>query len=106
VINGFVDDSPAEKSKLKIGDVIMSVGVVAIHTQGDLANASFFAEPGTILEFKVKRDDKEIIVPLKVTIRPKNHKTTGIAINTNVSDSNSTSVADQNTTDVILSPNF
>ena len=106
VINGFVDDSPAEKSKLKIGDVIMSVVVVAIHTQGDLANASFFAEPGTILEFKVKRDDKEIIVPLKVTIRPKNHKTTGIAINTNISDSNSSSVADQNTTDVILSPNF
>ena len=49
-----------------------------------LANASFFAEPGTILEFKVKRDDKEIIVPLKVTIRPKNQKTTGIAINTNI----------------------
>lgn len=106
VINGFVDDSPAKISKLKIGDVIISVGGVSIQTQGDLANASFFAEPDTILEFKVKRDGKEIIVPLKVTIRPKNQKTSGPPISTNIEDSNSSSVADRNATDVILSPNF
>lgn len=106
VINGFVDDSPAKMSKLKIGDVIISVGGVSIQTQGDLANASFFAEPDTILEFKVKRDGKEIIVPLKVTIRPKNQKTSGPPISTNIEDSNSSSVADRNATDVILSPNF
>ena len=106
VINGFVDDSPAKMSKLKIGDFIISVGGVSIQTQGDLANASFFAEPDTILEFKVKRDGKEIIVPLKVTIRPKNQKTSGPPISTNIEDSNSSSVADRNATDVILSPNF
>ena len=106
VINGFVDDSPAKMSKLKIGDVIISVGGVSIQTQGDLANASFFAEPDTILEFRVKRDGKEIIVPLKVTIRPKNQKTSGPPISTNIEDSNSSSVADRNATDVILSPNF
>lgn len=106
VINGFVDDSPAKISKLKIGDVIISVGGVSIQTQGDLANASFFAEPDTILEFRVKRDGKEIIVPLKVTIRPKNQKTSGPPMSTNIEDSNSSSVADRNATDVILSPNF
>ena len=106
VINGFVDESPAKMSKLKTGDVIISVGGVSIHTQGDLANASFFAEPGTILEFKVKRDGKEIIVPLKVTIRPKNQKTSGPPVSTNIPESNSSSVADRNATDVIVSPNF
>ena len=106
VINGFVDDSPAKISKLKIGDVIISVGGVSIQTQGDLANASFFAEPDTILEFRVKRDGKEIIVPLKVTIRPKNQKTSGPPMSTNIEDSNSSSVADRNATDVILTPNF
>ena len=106
VINGFVDDSPAKISKLKIGDVIISVGGVSIQTQGDLANASFFAEPDTILEFKVKRDGKEIIVPLKVTIRPKNQKTSGPPMSTIIEDSNSSSVADRNATDVILTPNF
>ena len=106
VINGFVDDSPAKISKLKTGDIIISVGGVSIHTQGDLANASFFAEPNTIIEFKVKRDDKEIIVPLKVTIRPKNQKTSGPPVSSNIEESNSSSLADQNATDVIVSPNF
>tara|TARA_B100001248_G_scaffold246726_1_gene217562 strand:+ start:65 stop:1153 length:1089 start_codon:yes stop_codon:yes gene_type:complete len=106
VIDGFVDDSPAKMSKLKTGDIIISIGGVSIHTQGDLANASFFSEPDTIIEFKIKRDGKEIIVPLKVTIRPKNQKTSGPHISTNIEDSNSSSVADQNATDVIVSPNF
>ena len=74
VINGFVDDSPAKDSKLKVSDILHTVGGVSIKTQGDLANASFFAEPDTILEFKVKRDGKYFMIPLKVTIRPQNQK--------------------------------
>ena len=70
VINGFVDDSPAQKSNLKVGDVLLKVGNYQIHSQGDLANASFFSEAGTIQDFKVRRDGKELIVPLSVSSRP------------------------------------
>ena len=34
-------------------------------------NASFFAEPNTILDFKIKREGKELIVPLSVIRRPR-----------------------------------
>ncbi len=70
VINGFIDDSPAQKSNLKVGDVLLNVGNYEIYSQGDLANASFFSEPGTILDFKVKRNGKELSIPLSVKSRP------------------------------------
>ena len=50
----FIDDSPAQKSNLKVGDVLLNVGNYKIYSQGDLANASFFSEPGTILTSKLK----------------------------------------------------
>ena len=71
VITGFVDKSPAAKSNLKVGDVLLKVGNYSIRSQGDLANASFFAEPNTILDFKIKREGKELIVPLSVIRRPR-----------------------------------
>ena len=74
VINGFVENSPAQKSNLKVGDILLKVGNQPIHTQGDLANASFFAEPKTILEFMIKRNGKELLVPLSVTTRPPSEK--------------------------------
>jgi S1-C subfamily serine protease len=106
VINGFVDDSPAKDSKLKVGDILHTVGGVSIKTQGDLANASFFAEPDTILEFKVKRDGKNLMIPLKVTIRPQNQKLSTPSINLNLDESNSSSVADLNSTETVIPPNF
>ena len=44
VISGFIDDSPAKNSNLKVGDILLSVGQQKIISQGDLANASF-SEP-------------------------------------------------------------
>ena len=106
IINGFVDNSPAKDSKLKVGDIIHTVGGVSIKTQGDLANASFFAEPDTILEFKVKRDGKELIIPLKVTVRPKNQKLSPPLVNLNTDESNSSSMADMNSTKTIIPTKF
>ena len=106
VINGFVDDSPAKDSKLKVGDILQTVGGVSIMTQGDLANASFFAEPDTILEFKVKRAGKDLMIPLKVTIRPQNQKLSTPSINFNLDESNSSSIDDLNSTETVIPPNF
>ena len=89
VINGFIDDSPAQKSNLKVGDVLLNVGNYKIYSQGDLANASFFSEPGTILDFKVKRNGKELSIPLSVKSRP---------TQTIDSDRNITAISDGNST--------
>ncbi|MEC8420918.1 MAG: S1C family serine protease [Verrucomicrobiota bacterium] len=92
VINGFVENSPAKKSNLKIGDILLKVGNQLIQNQGDLANVSFFSEPKTILEFTIKRDGKELVVPISVSTRPQSEKTlaqvNSIKIDNNKSISN------------------
>lgn len=69
VISGFIEDSPAKNSNLKIGDILLSVGQQKIMSQGDLANASFFSEPETNVEFRILRQDKELVVPVRVSAR-------------------------------------
>lgn len=69
VISGFVKNSPADQSNLKVGDHLVKVGNLAINSNGDLANSSFFAEPDTILEFEVIRKEKKLIIPVRVAGR-------------------------------------
>jgi S1-C subfamily serine protease len=69
VVQGTVDGSPASKSTLKVGDVIRKIGGQEVTNRGDLAHAAFFAKPGTLIEFFVSRDGKEVTVPIKVEKR-------------------------------------
>jgi S1-C subfamily serine protease len=69
VISGFVKNSPSDQSNLKVGDHLVKVGNLAINSNGDLANSSFFAEPDTILEFQVIRKEKKLIIPVRVAGR-------------------------------------
>ena len=74
VIDDFVPDSPASLSKLKKGDILKRIADTTITSPGDLAHASFFAKPGTFVEFVVERDGKELIIPVKVGSRPASDK--------------------------------
>jgi len=69
VVEGTVDDSPASKSSLKKGDIIQEIGEVKVEDRGDLAHAAFFASPGTVIDFLVRRDEKVVTVPIKVEKR-------------------------------------
>jgi len=69
VVQGTVDGSPASKSSLKVGDVIKKIAGEEVTNRGDLAHAAFFAKPGTVVEFVVFRDGKEVKVPIKVEKR-------------------------------------
>jgi len=69
VVEETVDGSPASKSALKKGDIIFKIGSVKVINRGDLAHASFFAKPGTVVDFVVRRDQKFITVPIKVEKR-------------------------------------
>ena len=69
VVQGTVDGSPASKSPLKVGDIIKKIARKEVTNRGDLAHAAFFAKPGTVVEFVVSRDGKEVKVPIKVEKR-------------------------------------
>ena len=64
-----MDGSPASKSSLKKGDIILEIASIQVNDRGDLAHAAFFASPGTVVEFLVRRDDKQVTVPIKVEKR-------------------------------------
>ena len=84
----LLQNSPASKSKLKEGDIILKIQDRLVREQGDLAYTAFFARPGNIVEFLVRRDDKEIKIPLRVEKRPMIPK---LVVETNLnSDHNST----------------
>ena len=70
VIQGLLENSPAAKSKLNIGDIIRKIDGDEIKKQGDLANTAFFARPDNIVEFLVVRGDKEFNIPVQVEKRP------------------------------------
>jgi len=69
IVEGTVEGSPASKSALKKGDCIKKIGSVEVVDRGDLAHAAFFAKPGTVVPFVVRRDDKTVSVPIKVEKR-------------------------------------
>src|SRR5436309_12407539 len=58
-INGFADDSPAEKAGLKSGDVIIKVQDKPVKTLAELQEVMKKTKPGEKLAVTVKRDDKE-----------------------------------------------
>ena len=70
VIQGLLENSPAAKSKLNIGDIIRKIDGDEIKKQGDLANTAFFARPDNIVEFLVVRGAKEFNIPVQVEKRP------------------------------------
>ena len=70
VVSSIIKGSPASKTELKSGDIIKSIDKKEVKKQGDLAFASFYARPGTIVEMEVVREEKVIKIPIKVTSRP------------------------------------
>ena len=70
----FVDrlykGTPAEKSGLKMGDEVISIGNRPVREPSDILDAAFFSEVGGKVPVKVKRDGKEQIFTITVSARP------------------------------------
>jgi len=70
----FVDrlykGTPAEKSGLKAGDEVISIGNRPVREPSDILDAAFFSEVGGKVPVKVKRDGKEQIFTITVSARP------------------------------------
>ena len=70
--NGFDIEikSVGSSSKLKVGDILLKIGNTEIFERGDIIDSTFYARPGTFVEFLIKRDGKELIIPTRVSPRP------------------------------------
>ncbi len=70
----FVDrlykGTPAEKSGLKTGDEVISIGDKAVREPSDVLDAAFFSVVGGKVPVKVKRDGQEQIFTITVSARP------------------------------------
>lgn len=66
LVSEIQKDSPAEKSGLKSGDVVIAIDGKEVENSGDLRNRVALKKPGTDLTFKVIRDGDE--KEFKITI--------------------------------------
>jgi putative serine protease PepD len=87
--NGFNIEinSVGPNSKLKNGDILIKIGNKEIFEMGDITESTFYARPGTFINFLIKREGKELSIPIRVSSRPSTERSTR---STNeVSDKNS-----------------
>ena len=94
--NGFNIEikSVGSDSKLKIGDILLKIGNTEIFERGDIVDSTFYARPGTFVEFLINRDGKEMVIPTRVSARPKPSNTSKLEI----------SGVDQNQSEVSVLP--
>ena len=72
-INGFADNSPAEKAGLKSGDVIVKIQDKPVKSLEELMEIMKTTKPGDKLAVTVKRDGKEQTVNVTLGTRPESN---------------------------------
>lgn len=72
-INGFAENSPAEKAGLKSGDVIVKIQDKAVKSLEELQEVMRKTKPGDKLAVTVKRDGKEQTVNVTLGTRPQDN---------------------------------
>jgi serine protease DegQ len=71
VITGVLEGGPADRANLKPGDVLISLNNESIKDVIDLLNQVAGIEPGTAVNCKIIRKEKEISLSIKISKRPK-----------------------------------
>ena len=71
LITGVLDGSPADSAGLKPGDVLISLNNESINDVRDLLNRVAGIEPGTEVNCKIIRKEKEMGLSVKIGKRPK-----------------------------------
>ncbi len=65
-IKSIIPDSPAEESKLNVGDIILSIDRKKIYNEKILYTLMGNLHIGDVIFLKVKRDNQEKKIPLRV----------------------------------------
>jgi len=71
VVTGVLEGGPADHANLKPGDVLVSLNNESIKDVKDLLNKVAGIEPGTAVNCKIIRKEKEISLSIKISKRPK-----------------------------------
>ncbi len=70
IVAALTDGGPAEKSGMRIGDVVLAVNGKTVSSANDLTRQVAFSHPGDVLRLAVLRDGKRIDVDLHAGLRP------------------------------------
>lgn len=70
VVGKTLPKSPAAHAGLQHGDKLLEFNDVKIKRLSDLNHATFFARPGQYLSLKIRRNGKDLKVPVKITQKP------------------------------------
>jgi S1-C subfamily serine protease len=70
-VEGVQPDTPAEKSGLQVGDLILKVEDQEVENLNDLVQKIVDRRPGETVKLTVKREDKEKEIKVKLMRRPK-----------------------------------
>jgi len=73
-VTGVVEDSPAENSKIKEGDVIIKYGGKEVKDLGSFVDMVKNTEPGKKIQVRVLRGKKELKFDVKIGERPSEEK--------------------------------
>lgn len=71
LVSGFVSGSPAERSALEVGDVILGVNGKVVQESADLPQIIGLLTPGSEVRLKVQHERKQATVKLKLAELPK-----------------------------------
>ncbi|MCX6153318.1 MAG: trypsin-like peptidase domain-containing protein [Candidatus Kapabacteria bacterium] len=70
VVGKVLENSPAEKAGLEMGDVILDIDGVKVKTSNELQSKLVFRKVGDEIKLKVWRDGKELAKTVKLKARP------------------------------------
>jgi hypothetical protein len=80
LVSRVEEDTPAAKSGLRAGDVIIAVDGKGISDQGDIASALEDRQPGDKVQVRIVRDGVERTVDLQIAERPGSRQHGGIFV--------------------------
>jgi serine protease Do len=69
LISSVQPDSPADKAGLKNGDVVLSIDGHAVENASQLRNRAAMTRPGTTVDMVLRRDGRQMELPVKVGYR-------------------------------------
>ncbi|MDR0518318.1 MAG: DegQ family serine endoprotease [Fibromonadaceae bacterium] len=72
LISEIFENSPAEKSGVKVGDVVRSINGKAIEDANDLRNTVAMLRPGESAEFEILREGKALKLKVNIALRDEN----------------------------------
>lgn len=74
LVNSVFEGDPAERAGLRVGDIILKIGGIAVNSPTRMIRIVGVISPGQTIQLDILRDGKPQIIPVKLDNYPKNPK--------------------------------